>query len=97
MSSDLLTTIKSLLPLVPFEHIKYLSVLLLVPVPILLAHVVPYLRDTYNQRSIPGPFLARFSGLWLGWVASQGHRSDVVHQLHNKYGRHILTIPVPEL
>jgi benzoate 4-monooxygenase len=52
----------------------------------LLAHLIPYLKDRYNQRSIPGPFLARFSDIWLGWVASQGHRSDVVHQLHNKYG-----------
>lgn len=88
MSSNLLTTIKSLLPL-QFEDLNYLAVILLVPVPILLAHVIPYFRDPFNQRGIPGPFLARFSDLPLGWVASQGHRSDVVHQLHNKYGRHI--------
>jgi len=84
MSSNLLQY-KYLLPL-HFEDFNYLSALLLIPVPILLAHLIPYLKDRYNQRSIPGPFLARFSDIWLGWVASQGHRSDVVHQLHNKYG-----------
>ncbi|KAG0691553.1 cytochrome P450 [Suillus ampliporus] len=92
MSSDLLAAIKSLVSL-PFEDLNYFSVLLLVPVLILLAHVIPYLRDPYNQRSIPGPFLARFHDVWLGWVASQGHRSDVVHQLHKKYGTFVRLAP----
>jgi benzoate 4-monooxygenase len=91
MSSNLLQY-KYLLPL-HFEDFNYLSALLLIPVPILLAHLVPYLKDRYNQRSIPGPFLARFSDIWLGWVASQGHRSDVVHQLHNKYGTFVRLAP----
>jgi benzoate 4-monooxygenase len=85
MSSDLLNAINRLFPL----RLVDLSALLLIPLPILLAHVISYLRDPYNQRSIQGPFLARFSDVWLGWVASQGHRSDVVHQLHRKYGMRI--------
>jgi benzoate 4-monooxygenase len=88
MSSNLLSVIKHLVPL-QLADLKYLSALLLIPAPILLAHVISYLRDPYNQRSIRGPFLARFSDIWLGWVTSQGHRSDVVHQLHNKYGMRI--------
>ncbi|KAG1823417.1 cytochrome P450 [Suillus subaureus] len=92
MSSSLLNAIKYLVPL-QLEDLNYLSALLLIPVPILLAYVIPYLRDPYNQRSIPGPFLARFSDIWLGWVASQGHRSDVVHQLHNKYGTFVRLAP----
>lgn len=61
-----------------------------VPVAVILAHFVPYLLDPFGQRRIPGPFLAKFSDLWLGWTASQGHRSEVVHELHEKYG----TVPV---
>ena len=56
------------------------------PVAFILAHFIPYFFDSFNQRRIPGPFLARFSDAWLGWVASQGHRSEVVHELHQKYG-----------
>ncbi|KAG2117260.1 cytochrome P450 [Suillus discolor] len=92
MSSNLLNAIKCLVP-IHFEDLNYLSALLLIPVPILLAHVIPYLRDPYNQRSIQGPFLARFSDFWLGWVASQGHRSDVIHQLHNKHGTFVRLAP----
>lgn len=60
------------------------------PVAVILAHLVPYFLDPFKQRRIPGPFLARFSDFWLGWIASQGHRSEVVHELHQKYG----TVPV---
>lgn len=56
------------------------------PVAFILAHLIPYLLDPFSQRRIPGPLLAKFSDLWLGWTASQGHRSDVVHELHEKYG-----------
>lgn len=92
MSSDLFNAIKHLVSL-RFVDLNHLSALLLIPVPILLAHVISYLRDPYNQRNIRGPFLARFSDIWLGWVASQGHRSDVVHQLHNKYGTFVRLAP----
>lgn len=58
----------------------------LLPLAVVIAHLVPYLTDPFNQRSIPGPFLAKFSDIWLGWVSSLSHRSDVVHELHKKYG-----------
>ena len=48
-------------------------------------HFVPYLFDPFN-RHIPAPPPVRFSDLWLGWTASQGHRPEVVHELHQKYG-----------
>ncbi|KAH9478620.1 Cytochrome P450 monooxygenase 89 [Psilocybe cubensis] len=51
-----------------------------------LVHVVPYLYDPFNIRRIPGPFLAKFSDIWLGWVSKNGHRSEVVHSMHEKYG-----------
>lgn len=37
-------------------------------------------------RSIPGPFLARFTRLWLLWHFWRGdfHKTNI--ELHNKYG-----------
>ncbi|KAL4079574.1 cytochrome P450 [Scleroderma citrinum] len=66
--------------------IVLLTLLTLLLSSVAFVHLVPFIADPFNQRRIPGPFLARFSDLWLGWVTSQGHRSDVVHELHKKYG-----------
>ncbi|EAU89384.1 cytochrome P450 monooxygenase pc-bph [Coprinopsis cinerea okayama7 len=52
----------------------------------LLVHLVPYFVDTKKIRHYPGPFLAKFSDAWLGWVSKNGHRSEVVHEMHKKYG-----------
>ena len=59
-------------------------------VTVLAVHLVPYFVDLHCIRSngIPGPFWARFSDGWLGWVAVHGHRSEVVHSLHQKYGEY---------
>ena len=51
-----------------------------------LAHVVPYIVDPHGIRAYPGPWLAKLSDLWLGRVAAEGHRSERVHELHEKYG-----------
>ncbi|KAH7923089.1 cytochrome P450 [Leucogyrophana mollusca] len=85
----------ALLQLSPFHdlHVSLTTVLVLFPGLVLLAHVVPYFVDQFNQRSIPGPFLAKFSDAWLGWVSSQGHRSDVVHELHKRYGTFVRIAP----
>ncbi|KAF8842912.1 cytochrome P450 [Paxillus ammoniavirescens] len=69
------------------------SLLALFPVAVGLAYILPYLADPFKQRHIPGPFLAKFSDIWLGWTASQGHRSDVVHELHKKYGTFVRLAP----
>ncbi|EJC97643.1 cytochrome P450 monooxygenase pc-bph [Fomitiporia mediterranea MF3/22] len=60
-----------------------------------LVHVVPYLFDKHHIRrnDISGPLLARFSDAWLGWVAAQGPRSEVVHQIHKKYGKFVRLAP----
>ena len=65
-----------------------LLVILLVSVPLFL--YARYFLDYYNIRSngISGPVLSRFSDIWLGWVAAHGHRSEIVHELHKKYGKH---------
>lgn len=53
---------------------------------VVLAHVVPYIVDPHDIRAYPGPWLARLSDLWLGRVAAEGHRSERVHELHERYG-----------
>ncbi len=62
------------------------TVLLLVPTLVVLGHVGYYFLDPHHFRGYPGPLLAKFSDLWLGRIAAQGHRSEVVHELHQKYG-----------
>ena len=62
------------------------TALYLVPVAVLLAHAVPYFVDPQRIRQYPGPFVAKFSDIWLGLVAKHGHRSEEVHKQHQKYG-----------
>ncbi|KZT00648.1 cytochrome P450 [Laetiporus sulphureus 93-53] len=73
--------------------VQYAAWLLLAPVLVLLVHFVPYLRDPHRIRSYPGPFLAKLSDAWLGWVAAKGHRSEVVHKLHQKHGKFVRIAP----
>jgi hypothetical protein len=61
-------------------------ILSLVPLLIVLVQFLTWFIDPHGLRSFPGPWLARFSDLWLGRVAQQGHRSEVVHKMHKKYG-----------
>ena len=63
-----------------------ISAIFLVPVLVILGHLVLWIADPHGLRSFPGPWLARFSDLWLGFIVPQGHHSEVVHDLHEKYG-----------
>lgn len=56
--------------------------LLLVP---LLYYVLPYLRN-WSIRSIPAPFPAAFTNLWLLYQARRGRRYLAVDRAHKKYG-----------
>ncbi|KAK0492671.1 cytochrome P450 monooxygenase [Armillaria luteobubalina] len=60
---------------------------------VILVHLVPYLIDSHGLRSYPGPLLAKFSDAWLGCVAYKGHRSEVIHDLHTKYGSFVRIAP----
>ncbi|EJU01598.1 cytochrome P450 monooxygenase pc-bph [Dacryopinax primogenitus] len=67
-----------------------LAVLLLVA-----SHLVPWVADPfgYRKKHIPGPFLAQLSDVWLARVAAQGHRSEIIHGLHQKYGKVVRIAP----
>ena len=68
------------------KDLNTITLLFTIPAIVLLVHVVSYVVDPQGIRSIPGPFLAKFSDLWLGWVSGHGHRSEIVHEMHKKYG-----------
>ncbi|KAG7097714.1 hypothetical protein E1B28_005038 [Marasmius oreades] len=53
---------------------------------IFVAHFLPWLVDPHGYRRYPGPVLAQFSDIWLLWAAMSGHRSEKIHELHEKYG-----------
>ena len=58
----------------------------------LLYWVIPYLTVTHLQ-SIPGPFLAKFSNLWLLYQARLARRSISVDQAHKQYGTMVRIAP----
>lgn len=73
-----------------------LATLGIVIVGVLFTHIfLPYLLDPYSLKrlSIPGPPAAALSDLWLGYHSANGHRSEVVHALHEKYGRIVRIAP----
>lgn len=52
-----------------------------------LFHIIAWRGDEHGIRDIPGPKLAALSDAWLGYQAARGHRSTVVHELHEKVGQ----------
>ncbi|KAJ6526888.1 cytochrome P450 monooxygenase [Mycena vulgaris] len=70
-----------------------IATLLALPAAIVFFHATIYLVDPYGLRQYPGPFLAKFTDAWLGWTVQQGHRSEVIHELHKKYGSFVRISP----
>ncbi|KAF8633143.1 hypothetical protein AX17_004644 [Amanita inopinata Kibby_2008] len=69
-----------------YSTLDLTALALTIPTIIFLAHFIPWLVDPRGIRSYPGPFLAKFSDIWLHFVSRTGHRSEYVHELHQKYG-----------
>jgi benzoate 4-monooxygenase len=69
-----------------WHSIDLSTIAVAIPAAFVLIHVVPYFYDPHGIRLYPGPFIAKFSDIWLGLVAKNGHRSEVVHEMHKKYG-----------
>ena len=66
--------------------LSYSPAFLTVPALICLVHFIPWLVDPQGIRRYPGPFLAKFSDLWLGYVGKNGRLSDTILKIHKKYG-----------
>ncbi|KAJ7149949.1 cytochrome P450 monooxygenase pc-bph [Mycena filopes] len=48
--------------------------------------LLSYLWDPYGIRKYPGPLLAKFTYAWLLWVGITRRRSEIIHEVHRKYG-----------
>jgi benzoate 4-monooxygenase len=75
-------------PLRSFQSVHFAFFVAAIPTIVILVHFIPWLLDPHGLKSFPGPWMAHFSDLWLGHVAQQGHRSEVVHWMHEQYGEH---------
>ncbi|KAJ7609928.1 cytochrome P450 monooxygenase [Roridomyces roridus] len=53
---------------------------------IVLSHVLLFVIDPYGIRKHPGPVIARYSHIWLAVISQRGHRSEVIHAMHKRYG-----------
>ncbi|PBK64907.1 cytochrome P450 [Armillaria solidipes] len=74
-------------------HTDLPTVVATVFVLVVLVYLVPYLVDSHSLRPYPGPLIAKFSDAWLVYVTYKEHRSEVVHDLHTKYGPFVRIAP----
>lgn len=49
--------------------------------------IVPYFTTYRHLQHIPGPFIAKFSNIWLALGARQGQKFAWVDYSHRKYGK----------
>ncbi|OCH87964.1 cytochrome P450 monooxygenase pc-bph [Obba rivulosa] len=65
---------------------KPVILLCVLPAVLFAACFLPYVLDRHHLRSYPGPFLAKFTDLWLAYKVWEARRSAEIHLLHKKYG-----------
>jgi benzoate 4-monooxygenase len=58
-----------------------------VPIWFILYYTIPYLTSYKSLCRVPGPFLAKFSNLWVGYSARRGKKFATVDSAHRKYGK----------
>ncbi|KAF7986263.1 hypothetical protein HWV62_35176 [Athelia sp. TMB] len=75
------------------ETIPPAYLLAAVPAAVIAYHVLAWLLDPQGIRGVPGPLLAKFTDAWLVWTSAHGHRSEVVHQLHQELGPYVRLAP----
>ncbi|CAO1615093.1 unnamed protein product [Sympodiomycopsis kandeliae] len=59
---------------------------------LVLGVVIGYLRRP-ALLDIPGPFWAKVTDLWLVRAAMGGHKFEIVHEAHEKYGKFVRIAP----
>lgn len=50
-------------------------------------YIVPYFTTYRYLSCVPGPFLARFSNIWIGLSARRGQKFAAIDSAHRKYGK----------
>ncbi|POW16448.1 hypothetical protein PSTT_01320 [Puccinia striiformis] len=56
-------------------------------------YILGYSWNKHQINHFPGPFLAKFSRLWLGYHTRFGKRYQIIHELHQKHGRFVRIAP----
>lgn len=68
-----------------------MALLQYLPIGLVLAflayYILPYFTENRALKSIPGPFSAKFSNIWLGLSARRGRKFAAVDAAHKKYGK----------
>jgi hypothetical protein len=77
------------------RNVLYLPSLSVVFILILGWNLIHYARNALKPglRSIPGPFLARFTRLWRLFQISKGGGRELYQRLHDRYGPIVRTAP----
>ncbi|KAI1820167.1 cytochrome p450 benzoate 4-monooxygenase [Xylaria intraflava] len=66
----------------------YPSILILfLPVWAFCYWILPYFTTYRHLRHMPGPFVGKFSNVWLGFAARNARKFAWVHAAHQKYGK----------
>lgn len=60
---------------------------LLLPLFVVTYWIVPYFTTYKHLKHIPGPFLGKFSNIWLAAGAHEGKKFAWVDAAHRKYGK----------
>ncbi|KAI4728747.1 cytochrome p450 benzoate 4-monooxygenase [Aureobasidium sp. EXF-10728] len=68
-----------------YSHYPIL-LLIILPAWLLFYYLLPYYTTYSPLRRIPGPFLSRFSNLWLAYHSRRSQRYLAIHSAHQHYG-----------
>ncbi|CAP98032.1 hypothetical protein E8E15_000570 [Penicillium rubens] len=63
------------------------AIILAIPVWVALYYIYPYLVSYGHLSRVPGPFVAKFSNIWVGLSAKRGQKYAAVDAAHRKYGK----------
>lgn len=58
-----------------------------IPVWFAFYYIYPYLVSYGHLSRVPGPFVAKFSNIWVGLSARHGQKYAAVDTAHRKYGK----------
>ena len=85
------TTVSEKMPL----SFRLSSMLLSSLILFLVWNLVQYIRNALRPglKSVPGPFVARFSRLYRLWKISEGKAPNFYQSLHDQYGPIVRTAP----
>ncbi|KAJ5669751.1 hypothetical protein N7462_010821 [Penicillium macrosclerotiorum] len=63
------------------------TVIIALPLWIISYYTIPFFTTYKHLSRVPGPFLAKFSNIWVGLSARRGQKFAAVDRAHRKYGK----------